>query len=60
MKNDNKIGLINLVLNPPSSLSSLFNQFNNITQKHDHKDPENIVRCKCYDLEEVQSMKILN
>ena len=57
MKNDNKIEFNNLVLKSPS-LSSLFNQFNNIPQTYDHKDPGNVVRCKCYDLEEVQSMKI--
>ena len=37
MKNDNKIEFINLVSKPPSSLSSLFNQFNNIPQLHDLK-----------------------
>ena len=58
MKNDNKIEFNNLVLKPPPGLSSLFNQFNNIPQTHDHKDPENVVRCKYYDLEDVQSMKI--
>ena len=57
MKNYNKNEFSNLVLKPPPSLSSLFNQFNNIHQKYDHKDPENVVNCKCYDLEEVQSMK---
>ena len=60
MKNDNEIEFNNLVLKPPPSLSSLFNQFNNIPQAHDHKNPENAVRCKYYDLEEVQSMKISN
>ena len=59
MKNDNKIEFSNLVLKPPC-LSSLFNQFHNLPQTHDHKDPENVVRCKYYDLEEVQSMKIPN
>ena len=46
MKNENKIEFNNLVLQPPPSLSSLFNQFNNIPQTKDHKDPENVVRCK--------------
>ena len=32
----------NLVLKPPSILSSLFNQFDNTSQAHDHKDPENL------------------
>ena len=60
MKNDNKIEFNNLVLEPPPSLSSLFNQFDNIPQTHDHKDPENVVRCKYYDLGEAQSIKIPN
>ena len=60
MKNDKKIEFNNLVLKPPPSLSSLFNQFNTIPQTNDHKDPENVVKCKYYDLEEVQSMKIPN
>ena len=53
MKNDNKIEF-------KPSLSLLFNQFNDIPRTHDHKDPENIVRCKYYDLKELQSMKIPN
>ena len=60
MKNHNKIKFSNLVLKPPPSLSSLFNQFNSIPQTYDHKDPENVVWCKYHDLGEVQSMKIPN
>ena len=60
MKNDNEIEFNNLVLKPLPSLSSLFNQFNNIPKAHDHKEPENVVRCKYYDLEKVQLMKIPN
>ena len=60
MKNDNGSEFDNLLLKPPLSLNSLFNQFNNIPQTHDQKDPESVVRCKYYDLEEVQSMKIPN
>ena len=59
MKNDNKIEFNNYVLKPPASLSSLFNQFN-LRQTHNHRDPDNVVRCKYYDLEEFQSMKIPN
>ena len=50
----------NLVLKPPPNLKSLFNQFNNSSQIHDFKDPENVVNCKYYNLEEVQTMKIPN
>ena len=60
MKNDNENEFNDLVIKPPPSLTSLFNQFNNIPQIHDHKDPESVVRCKYYDLEEVQSMNIRN
>ena len=50
----------NLVLKPPLNLNPLFNQFNNSSQIHDFKDPENVVNCKYYNLEEVQTMKIPN
>ena len=60
MKNNNKIEFSNLVLKPLPSLSSLFKQFNNIPKTHVHKDLENVVRCKYYDSEEVQSMKVPN
>ena len=60
MKNDNGNEFDNLVLEPPLSLNSLCNQFNNIPQTHDQKDPESVVSCKYDDLEEVQSMKISN
>ena len=60
MKNENKLAFCNLVSKPPLSLSSLVNQFNNIPQTHNHKVHKNIVKCKFYDSEEVQSMKISN
>ena len=50
----------NLVLKPPPNLSSLFNQYNNSSQIYDFRDPENVVKCKYYNLEEVQTMKIPN
>ena len=50
----------NLVLKPPLNLNSLFNQFNTSSQIHDFKDPENVVNCKYYNLEEVQTIKIPN
>ena len=59
MENDNENEFNNLILKPPLTLSSLFNQFNNTAQTHDCKDLiENVVRYKYHDLEEVQSMKI--
>ena len=50
----------NLVLKPPPNLNSLFNQLNNSSQIHDFKYHENVVNCKYYNLEEVQTMKIPN
>ena len=50
----------NLSLKPPPSLSSLFNKCDNTSQANDHKDPENVVSSKYYDLGETQSMKISN
>ena len=47
-------------MEPPLSINSLDSQFYNIPQTHDHKDPENVVRCKYYDLEAVLPMKIRN
>ena len=41
----------NLVLKPPPNLNSSINQFHNSSQFHDFKDPENVVKCKYYNLE---------
>ena len=41
-------------------VSWIFNQFNNTSQTHGYKDPENVVRYKYYDFEEVQLMQIPN
>ena len=60
IKNESENELNNLVLKPPTSLSSLFNQFNKIPHTHDQKDPENRIRFKYYDLEKIQPMKIPN
>ena len=37
-----------------------YSQFNDIPQTHDHKDPENVVRHKYYELEDIQSMRFPN
>ena len=57
-KDNDKDNSSNLVLKPPSNLNSLFNQFNNSSQTHDFKDPENVLKCKYYNLEEVQTINI--
>ena len=49
-----------LVLKPLPNLNTFLNQFNNLSQTSDFKDPENVVKCKYYNLEEVQTMKIPN
>ena len=48
----------NLVLKPPPRLNSLLKQFNNSSQSHDFKDPENVVKLIYHNLEELQTMKI--
>ena len=52
------IRIVTLFCDP--NLNSLFNQFNISSQTHDFEDPGNIVNCKYYNLEEVQTMKIPN
>ena len=47
-----------LVLKHPEDLSQLFNQFNNITKNLRHRDPDNVVKCRYYDTEEIQTLNI--
>ena len=49
-----------LVLKKPANLSQLFNQFNNTSENHTNKDPVNAVKCRYYDIEEIQTLKIRN
>ena len=52
-----KLGNLNststLVLKQPVNLSQLFNQFNNIIENYTKRDPDNVVECRYYDLEEI-------
>ena len=57
---DNDDNSSNLVLKPPSNLNTLFNQFNTSSQTYGFKDLENVIKCKYYNIEEVQTMKIPN
>ena len=59
-KDNDKDNSSNLLLKPPPNLNSLFNQFNKSSQTHDFEDPGNVVKCKHYNLEEVQTMKIFS
>ena len=49
-----------LVLKQSANLSQLFNQFNNTTETHTNKDPDNAVKCRYFDIEEIQTLKIPN
>ena len=44
----------------PANLSQLLNQFNNITENHTKKDPDNVVKCRYYDIEQIQTLNIPN
>ena len=47
-----------MILKPPSDLALLFNQFNNVIENN--SDPENVIRSKYYDNDELQQLKIPN
>ena len=49
-----------LVFKQPANLSQLFNQFSNITKNHTNRDPDNVVKCRYYDIEEIQTLNIPN
>ena len=57
---DNFNSTSTLVLKQPANLSQLFNQFNNTNENHINKDPDNAVKCRYYDIEEIQTLKIPN
>ena len=60
LKLDNMNSTSTLVLKQPANLSQLFNQFNNITENHAKKYPDNVVKCRFYDIEEIQTLNIRN
>ena len=47
-----------LILKQAANLSQLFNQFNNITESHTNKDSDNVVKCRYYYIEEIQTSNI--
>ena len=49
-----------LILKQAANLSQLFNQFNNITESHTNKDSDNVVKCRYYYIEEIQTLNIPN
>ena len=60
LKLDNMNNTSTLVLKLPANLSQLFNQLNNITENHTNRDPDNVVKCRYYDIEEIQTLNIPN
>ena len=60
LKLDNLNSTSTLVLKQPANLSQLYNQFNNTSENHTNKDPDNAVKCRYYDIEEIQTLKIPN
>ena len=48
-----------LLLKPPPDLALLFNQFNDAIPEN-RSDPENVIQSKCYDIDELQQLKIPN
>ena len=53
LKFDNMNSTSTLALRQPANLSQLFNHFNNYTENHRNRDPDNIVKCRYYDTEEI-------
>ena len=49
-----------LVLEQPANLSQLFNQFNDVTDNHTNRDPDNVLKCRYYDTDEIQTLDIPN
>ena len=60
LKLDNMNNTSTLVLKLPANLGQLFNQLNNITENHTNRDPDNVVKCRYYDIEEIQTLNIPN
>ena len=60
LKLDNMNSTSTLVLKQPANPSQLFNQFNSTTENHANKDSDNVVKCRYYDIEEIQTLKIPN
>ena len=57
LKLDNMDSTSTLVLKQPGNVSRLFNQFNNTTENHTNKNPDNAVQCRLWKL---KTLKILN
>ena len=60
LKLDNLNSTSTLVLKQPANWSQLFDQFINITENYTSRDPDNVVKCWYYDIEEIQTSNIPN
>ena len=60
LKLDSMNSTSTLVLKQPVNLSQLFNKFNDTTENHRNRDPDNAVKCRYYDIEEIQTLNIPN
>ena len=60
LKLDNMNSTSTLVFKQPANLSQLFNQFNSTTENQANKDSDNVVKCRYYDIEKIQTLKIPN
>ena len=47
---------IRLLLKPQENLTNLFNEFNNLSSDQNNNS-ENIINCKYYDIDEIQTLK---
>ena len=50
---------ISSTIKPPKNLSNLFNEFNNFSSQQ-NKSTKNIIDCKYYDTDEIESLNNLN
>ena len=60
LKLDSMNSTSTLVLKQPVNLSQLFKKFNDTTENHRNRDPDNAVKCRYYDREEIQTLNIPN
>ena len=44
----------------PAKLYKSFNHWNNTTENHTNEDPDNTVKFRCYEIEEIETWKIPN
>ena len=60
LKLDNMSISSTLALKQPANQSQLFHQLKNGTDNYTNKDPDNAVKCRYHDMEEIQTFKTPN